>query len=84
MAGVYGNHERTCISAKDKVTYIACLPTFAVVEKHPVKDAIFRFTKRFQYFREQLPKEVIVGGLFKPKFSDIMQIDGKFVYRSAR
>ena len=45
------------------------------IEKIPVVDAIFYITIILQDFSEKFTKEVIIGGLLKPKLAHVVQVD---------
>ena len=49
------------------------------MQEIPIKDTIIYIAVVSHDFCEQLPEEIIVRGLFKPEFADVVQVDAKFL-----
>jgi hypothetical protein len=59
------------------MTYITGLPAFAVVDQHPVKNAIIDFANVLQHFGEEFSKKFVVRGFLKAEFAHIVHVDRK-------
>ena len=52
------------------------------MQKIPIKNIIFYFSVISNDFCEQFPEEIIVRSLLEPEFTDVVQVDAKFLYKS--
>lgn len=60
------------------------LPAPTLVQHHPVVHAILGLAGALERLGEQVPQEVVVGRFLKAELADIVEVDGKFLYRLAR
>lgn len=62
-----------------KITHIASFPSLAVVQQHPVVDAIILLSDILENLGEQLTEEVIVRRLFESQLSHVVHVNGKLL-----
>jgi hypothetical protein len=65
-------------------TNSSCLPPFSVVEHHPVVHAVLRLARVLEYLGEERSPDIVVGGLFKAEFADVVEGDGELFYPTSR
>ena len=58
---------------------MSCFPALAIIQQHPIVNAIILIPGSLKHFREELSKEIIVWILFKAKFPNIIHIDREFL-----
>lgn len=56
-----------------------CLPTLAIVEEHPVVNAIFRLAAVLEDLGEEFAQEVVVGCLLETELADIVEVDSELL-----
>jgi hypothetical protein len=61
-------------------THMACFPTLAIVQQHPVINTVVLFTSGLEHFGEEFSKKIIVRVLFKAEFADIIHVYRKFLW----
>lgn len=61
---------------KKKSTYVQLgFPSFAVVQKHPVVDAVLNLVHALQCLGEQVSQKVVVWSLLERQLANIVQVD---------
>ena len=65
-------------------TYVARFPALPSVQHHPIEYTILGLAQGLENLSEQLPEEVVVWRLLKPKLADIVHVDGKLLWRPWR
>ena len=59
---------------------MACFPTLAIVQQHPVINTVVLFTSGLEHFGEEFSEKIIVRVLFKAEFADIIHVYRKFLW----
>ena len=57
------------------------LPSLALVQQHPVVHAILSLAGSAKSLGEQVSQEVVVGSLGESELPDVVEVDGKLLYR---
>lgn len=51
-----------------------CLPTFAIVQLHPIVFAVFNLAGIFESLGEEFPEVIVVWSVLKPEIPDVAQV----------
>lgn len=57
------------------------LPSLALVQQHPIVHAILSLAGSAKSLGEQVSQEVVVGSLGESELPDVVEVDGKLLYR---
>jgi hypothetical protein len=77
LAGIWKNSVKIYINDGSSWLYIAGLPALAVVDQHPVKDAVILLANILQHFGEEFSEKVVVRGFLKAELADVVHVDSK-------
>jgi hypothetical protein len=62
-------------------TYIASLPAFPIIQKHPIVNSVVWLAVIFQNLFEQPAQKIIIWCFFESETPDVVQIDSEFLYK---
>ena len=56
------------------------LPSLTIVQQHPVVHPVLDLTRVLQCLGEEISEEIVIWSLFEAEFTDVVEVDGEFLF----